>query len=297
LTPIQSSYPLPTHPSTSGTSERYVLEQAIPGSREFLREVVCAWLVFLHRYLGQNKFTPEAECSEKEADSSATRYVIEVGAARTLEDLAQRVSPYADQLYGRLSSGAANVTKAVERSFAAPEELSQQLSALAMEERGDGNPATIALVISCDPVKMSASLEYSADRLLPEVVSRAIGDLQILLSELRLNPLVPLSAINLLALPAPTSSCPELGTIYAPPRDPIEGFLADTFGELLSQDRVGINDDFVELGGDSVFVVQLISRIWERFGVDISTHAFFNHPTVAKLASLIVQLSTEADNS
>lgn len=68
------------------------------------------------------------------------------------------------------------------------------------------------------------------------------------------------------------------------PRTPQELTLCSLFAEALEQDRVGIEDDFFELGGDSLVATELITSIRAALGMDISISTFYNHPTVAALA-------------
>jgi len=72
---------------------------------------------------------------------------------------------------------------------------------------------------------------------------------------------------------------------YEAPEGETEAKLAAIWGEVLKVERVGRHDNFFELGGHSLLVIQLLSRIQESLGWDISVAAFFEAPTVAKLAA------------
>jgi hypothetical protein len=52
---------------------------------------------------------------------------------------------------------------------------------------------------------------------------------------------------------------------------------------------VGIHDNFFELGGDSLFATQLVSELCKTFQTELSYKGFFNGPTIAELAEVIVQ--------
>src|SRR5689334_17073014 len=56
---------------------------------------------------------------------------------------------------------------------------------------------------------------------------------------------------------------------YTPPRTAVESALADLWAEVLLVDRVGLHDDFLELGGDSPVGAQLVARMYERLGIEI----------------------------
>lgn len=74
------------------------------------------------------------------------------------------------------------------------------------------------------------------------------------------------------------------GSSYRSPRTPQEHTLCALFAEALERDRVGIDDDFFESGGDSLSVVELIEAIRDTLGADIAMDTFYDHPTVAGLA-------------
>ncbi|HWM02052.1 MAG TPA: amino acid adenylation domain-containing protein, partial [Actinophytocola sp.] len=78
---------------------------------------------------------------------------------------------------------------------------------------------------------------------------------------------------------------PELtGAEYRAPRDPAEWALADLFADLLGVERVGIDDNFFALGGHSLLVTRLVSRVREELDVELSARAVFDAPTVAELS-------------
>ena len=70
---------------------------------------------------------------------------------------------------------------------------------------------------------------------------------------------------------------------YREPRGD-ERDLAEIFATILGVDRVGLDDDFFELGGDSLAVMELLAAVADRFAVDLRTSAVLAAPTVAQLA-------------
>jgi amino acid adenylation domain-containing protein len=87
------------------------------------------------------------------------------------------------------------------------------------------------------------------------------------------------------ALPEPGSARPELETPFAEPGDAAERRVAEIFAELLRVDRVGAADDFFDLGGDSLAVVEALLRLNEAFGQDLSVTDFIEASTPAGLAA------------
>jgi FkbH-like protein len=78
------------------------------------------------------------------------------------------------------------------------------------------------------------------------------------------------------------------GTPYAPPRSELERRLAEIWAEALRVSPVGIHDDFFDLGGHSLLAVQLMSRVRQEFGVDLSLELVYSGSfTVAELADAI----------
>jgi hypothetical protein len=76
---------------------------------------------------------------------------------------------------------------------------------------------------------------------------------------------------------------------YFAPRTPIEEVLAAIWAELLGLDRVGIHENFFELGGHSLLATQVVARTLQRFPVELTLRHFFDAPTIAGWADLILE--------
>jgi len=74
---------------------------------------------------------------------------------------------------------------------------------------------------------------------------------------------------------------------YVAPQTPDELRLAAVWADLLGASRVGLHDDFFELGGNSLTAVQMAARVRAETGVAINLRRFFEHPTVARLVRLL----------
>jgi len=106
-------------------------------------------------------------------------------------------------------------------------------------------------------------------------------------------PLTPNGKTDRDALPAPESA-PVWPTApgawdarIAGARTPVEERVAAIMAGLLKHDRIGLDDNFFLLGGHSLLGTQLIVRVREAFGVDLTLRALFQAPTVAGLAAAI----------
>ena len=82
-------------------------------------------------------------------------------------------------------------------------------------------------------------------------------------------PLNPNGKLDYGALPEPDTKRPELDTPLASARTPVEEKLANIWSQVLKIDEVGINDNFFDLGGHSLLVAQVISRVIKTFQIKL----------------------------
>ncbi|WP_460015893.1 phosphopantetheine-binding protein, partial [Mycobacterium avium] len=82
------------------------------------------------------------------------------------------------------------------------------------------------------------------------------------------------------ALPAPEFR----NAGYRAPSNAIEEILAGIYADVLGLDRVGVDDSFFDLGGDSLVATRLIAAIETTLNADLSVRAVFEAPTVSQLA-------------
>jgi len=101
-------------------------------------------------------------------------------------------------------------------------------------------------------------------------------------------PISPNGKIDLKALPEPDWSRPELETDYTVPYTPVEKMLVDVWSDILGFE-VGINDNFFDLGGDSLSAVNLLVQIEKRMGIQFRLSVLFDAPTIQKLAESITK--------
>ncbi|WP_051852243.1 non-ribosomal peptide synthetase [Streptomyces aureocirculatus] len=95
-------------------------------------------------------------------------------------------------------------------------------------------------------------------------------------------PLTPNGKLDKAALPRPDSSD---GTAHREPGTAAEQLLATVVAEVLGLERVGVDDDFFAIGGDSIRSVQVVSRA-RAHGIALTPRQIFEHRTVAHLAAL-----------
>ncbi|MCO5994851.1 amino acid adenylation domain-containing protein [Actinoallomurus rhizosphaericola] len=143
-------------------------------------------------------------------------------------------------------------------------------AAVVVREDRPGDRRLVAYVTGdADP----AELRRAAARTLPgHLVPSAVVVLDAL-------PLSPSGKLDRAALPAP-----ELSVASRPPLGPLEEVLCGLFAEVLGLDRVGVEDGFFELGGDSLLATRLAGRVRAELGADLPVRTVFEAPTVAALA-------------
>ncbi len=106
-------------------------------------------------------------------------------------------------------------------------------------------------------------------------------------------PALPLTAngkVDRQALPRPGNEPPAERRGYVAPSTEVEKVLAAICGDALGVEKLGIHDDFFELGGDSLMAVRAIFRIRKAVGVELPVRSFFDAPTLAGLAALVEEL-------
>src|SRR5205807_3194602 len=105
-------------------------------------------------------------------------------------------------------------------------------------------------------------------------------------------PKLPVTAngkLDRAALPAPQTQDDAEGRA---PEGERERILHDVFADVLRRERVGVDEDFFDLGGDSIVSVQLASRA-RAAGLEITPRDVFEHPTVAALAAIAREVAAE----
>ena len=86
----------------------------------------------------------------------------------------------------------------------------------------------------------------------------------------------------------------EVETQYRPPRNQTELTLTKIWQKVLRQDKIGILDNFFDLGGHSILALRIISEIRKQIGLDITVRDLFGAPTISEIGELI---STKEEKS
>ena len=151
-------------------------------------------------------------------------------------------------------------------------------AAVIAREDGPGGKRLVGYVVAAGAaVPDAAALRAHLGRSLPE---HMVPSAFVVLDRL---PLTPNGKLDRRALPAPEA---RVGSVRRVARTPQEEILCGLFAEVLGLERVGIDDNFFALGGDSIMSIQLVSRA-RKAGLVITPRAVFQHQTVAALAGVI----------
>jgi amino acid adenylation domain-containing protein len=144
-----------------------------------------------------------------------------------------------------------------------------QAAVIAREDR-PGDKRLVGYVTgTADPAGLRERL---AERLPGYMVPAAVVAIEAL-------PLTPNGKLDTRALPAPEYTAGE----YRAPATPTEEVLAGIYAQVLGIERVGVDDSFFDLGGDSISAMRLIAAIKTALDVDLSVPTLFDTPTVRSL--------------
>jgi acyl carrier protein len=152
---------------------------------------------------------------------------------------------------------------------------------IALEDKGT-EKRLVAYVVTAQEASRNISelRSYLKERLPDYMIPSAFVYLDAL-------PLTSHGKIDRRALPAPDGERPALAEAFLAPRTPTEKSLASIWTKLLGINRIGINDNYFELGGDSLLATQLVSQVRRVFEVELPLVDLFRHPTLAEFAASV----------
>ncbi|MFD4470062.1 non-ribosomal peptide synthase/polyketide synthase [Rhodococcus sp. NPDC058505] len=151
--------------------------------------------------------------------------------------------------------------------------------AVVVREDTPGNPVLVAYVVAAGSSGVDvAVVRDGAAGLLPAYM---VPSAFVVVDEI---PLTANGKLDRRALPAPVFEA----RVFRAPSTPVEEIVAGVFAAVLGADRVGADDDFFELGGNSLSAAQVISRLGTALDTKVPVRALFDASTVAELAARLV---------
>lgn len=152
-------------------------------------------------------------------------------------------------------------------------------------EDGDGLATLVAYVVPKDAQANPAALRAALAGTLPDYMVPAHFVARDAL------PRTASGKVHRATLAALPLARPTLADVA--PRTEVEGRVAAIWREALQLDTLGVEDDFRDLGGDSLIAARIASRVLQAFGIALSPRDLFLGPTVARMAALIERGSAD----
>nr|WP_235505885.1 polyketide synthase [Variovorax sp. Root411] len=158
-----------------------------------------------------------------------------------------------------------------------------QSCAVVARPDGSGQLRLVAyLVARSQKVSWDALRTYLAARLPTALIPAA----QVWLPQL---PVTPNGKLDRRALPEPAGERPELAQPFEEAQGAVEQQVCDAFAGALRISKVGRNDNFFDLGGDSLLVLQVLADLQRSTGLPLSTNLFFRNPTPKAMGARMQQ--------
>src|SRR5262249_2112939 len=100
-------------------------------------------------------------------------------------------------------------------------------------------------------------------------------------------PLTESGKLDQKSLPAPSTLRPQLLVPHVAPENDVERIIANIWQEVLGIEGIGIYDNFFEVGGHSLLLVQIHARLSEVFPHQLTVVNLFEYPTIDSLATFL----------
>jgi amino acid adenylation domain-containing protein/non-ribosomal peptide synthase protein (TIGR01720 family) len=154
----------------------------------------------------------------------------------------------------------------------------------------EGEKSLCAYIVSNSDINISQLREYLTGTL----PSYMVPSLFVRLDKI---PLTVNGKVNYKALPKPAESGQaKVGGDDALPGNEVERILVNICGQVLGRKHIGIHENFFEIGGDSIKLIQIASRLAEA-GYKVEIREFFTYPSIAELSPFIRKVKVAAVQS
>lgn len=157
-------------------------------------------------------------------------------------------------------------------------------SAICARENASGEKQLVAYLVPSGPLPSVSELWEFLAKEVPEYMLPSV------FVTLEALPYASSGKLNRSALPAPDESNTLRDQAFGQPSSATEERVSGIVSSLLGLPRVGVNDNFFYLGGNSLFGTQLIARLRDAFQVEVPLLSLFDHPTVSELSTEMERL-------
>ena len=143
----------------------------------------------------------------------------------------------------------------------------------------------VGYVVPHEPVVPELELDYLEalrQHLLANLPQYMVPSAIVLLERI---PLTANGKVDRKALPEPDFT--KFQSAYIAPRNAVEQQIADIWCELLGHERIGIEDNFFDVGGHSLLAARLVAQINHGFGIELTLVDVFNYPNLAQLSQMV----------
>jgi hypothetical protein len=154
-------------------------------------------------------------------------------------------------------------------------------AAVIVRQDEPGDARLVAYWTSHEPSLAIGELRRHVGAALPEYMVPSI------FVELQKFPLTPNGKIDRKNLPAPSGERPAVESAYVEPGTDLERLISSIWQDVLKIEQVGVRDNFFDLGGSSLLIVQVQNKIESVLRRRVPLVEFFQRPTVAALAELL----------
>jgi amino acid adenylation domain-containing protein len=179
----------------------------------------------------------------------------------------------------------------------------KEVVVMAREDTTPGNKRLVAYIV---PSLQTQTRSQDSIQLTPQEAGLAVEELRAFLKDrlpyymipaaflfLSSLPLTPNGKADRKSLPAPDATRPELESTFVAPRTPLEEQLAAIWSSVLGLDRIGVYDNFFDLGGASIQSLEIIAKAGEA-GIPLALEMLFEFQTIAELASAVERKQSNA---
>jgi amino acid adenylation domain-containing protein len=154
-------------------------------------------------------------------------------------------------------------------------------TAVILREDQPGRKSLVAYVVGKTEQRDSIKLKTALSVLLPDYM---VPSSIVWLDEL---PKTTSGKVDRLKLPEPALFRPDLSIAYQAPRNQIEKNVALVLIELFRYDRIGIHDNFFDLGGNSLLAQKTVAELKYKFGYELPITKLYQHPSVAGISNFL----------